>query len=129
MNTTETHHMLQPPKNSCTIVVHNSRERLLAVSLIESLNRSLRINDTPPSQYQYHCNITMSGLTETSLTSMKLAFLSAPDPIQGIPRLASLINLMLHICRCSQTHKTPASARTEQLRKLGKIIELLPRPV
>ncbi len=50
----------------------------------------------------------MSGLMETSLTSMKLAFPSAPDPIQGIPTLASLINLMLHICRCSQTHKTPA---------------------
>ena len=52
----------------------------------------------------------MSRLTETSLTSMKLAFPSAPDPIKGIPMLASLIDLMLHICRCSQTHKTPASA-------------------
>ena len=50
----------------------------------------------------------MSGLMETSLTSMKLAFPSAPDPIQGLPTLASLIDLTLHICRCSQTHKTPA---------------------
>ncbi len=30
--------MLQPPKNTCTIVAHNSRESLLAVSLVESLN-------------------------------------------------------------------------------------------
>ena len=57
----------------------------------------------------------MSGLTETSLTSMKLAFPLAPDPIQGIPTLASLIDLMLHICRCSQTHKTPASATMNML--------------
>jgi hypothetical protein len=32
--------MLQPPKNTCTIVAHNSRERLLAVSLVESLDTS-----------------------------------------------------------------------------------------
>ena len=57
----------------------------------------------------------MSGLMETSLMSMKLAFPSAPDPIQGIPTLASLIDLMLHICRCSQTHKTPASATMNML--------------
>ena len=50
----------------------------------------------------------MSGLTETSLTSMKAAFPTVPDPIQGIPMLVSLIDLMLHICQCSQTHKTPA---------------------
>ena len=52
----------------------------------------------------------MSALTEISLTSMKAAFPAAPDPIQGIPMLASLINLMLHICHCLQTQKTPASA-------------------
>jgi hypothetical protein len=52
----------------------------------------------------------MSTLLETSLTSMKAAFPAAPDPIQGIPMLASLIDLMLHICRCLQTQKTPASA-------------------
>jgi hypothetical protein len=48
---------------------------------------------------------------ETSFTSMKAAFPAALDPIQGIPTLASLINLMLHICQCLQTQKTPASAR------------------
>jgi len=42
---------------------------------------------------------------------MKAAFPAAPDPIQGIPTLASLIDLMLHICRCSQTQKTLASAK------------------
>ena len=57
----------------------------------------------------------MSGLTETSLTSMKLAFPSAPDPIQGIPTLAPLINLTPHICWCLQTHKTPASATMNML--------------
>ena len=57
----------------------------------------------------------MSGLPETSLTSMKLAFPSAPDLIQGIPTLTSLIDLMLHICWGSQTHKTPASATMNML--------------
>ncbi len=57
----------------------------------------------------------MPGLTETSFTSMKLAFPLAPDPIQGIPMLASFIDLMLHICRCSQTHKTPASTTMNML--------------
>jgi hypothetical protein len=57
----------------------------------------------------------MSALMEISLTSMKAAFPAAPDPIQGIPTLASLIDLMLHICRCSQTQKTPASATMNML--------------
>jgi hypothetical protein len=57
----------------------------------------------------------MSTLTETSLTIMKAAFPAAPDLIQGIPTLASLIDLMLHICQCSQTQKTPASARMNML--------------
>ena len=57
----------------------------------------------------------MSALTEISLTSMKAAFPAAPDPIQGIPTLVSLIDLMLHICHCSQTQKTPASATMNML--------------
>jgi hypothetical protein len=57
----------------------------------------------------------MSTLTETSLTSIKAAFPAAPDPIQGIPTLAALINLMLHICRCLQIQKTPASAKMNML--------------
>jgi hypothetical protein len=40
----------------------------------------------------------MTTLTETSLTSMKVAFSTAPEPIQGIPMLASLIDLMLYMC-------------------------------
>jgi hypothetical protein len=51
----------------------------------------------------------MSALTETSLMSMKTAFPTVPEPVQGIPTLQSLIELMLHTCRCAQTHKTPAS--------------------
>ncbi len=57
----------------------------------------------------------MSSLTETSLTSMKAAFRAAPDPIQGIPKLASLIDLMLHICCCLQTQKTPTSDKMNML--------------
>jgi hypothetical protein len=57
----------------------------------------------------------MSATAETSLTSMKAAFPAAPDPIQGIPMLASLIDLMLHTCRCLQTQKTPASATMNML--------------
>jgi hypothetical protein len=50
----------------------------------------------------------MSALTKTSLTSMKAAFPTAPEPVQGIPTLQSLIELMLHMWQCTQTHKTPA---------------------
>ena len=57
----------------------------------------------------------MSALVETSLASMKAAFLAAPDPIQGIPMLASLIDLMLLICRCLQTQKTLASTTMNML--------------
>ena len=54
-------------------------------------------------------SFNMSALMETSLTSMKTAFPTAPKPVQGIPTFQSLIELMLHMCRCAQTHKTPAS--------------------
>ena len=57
----------------------------------------------------------MSALTKTSLTSMKAAFPTAPEPIHGIPMLPLLINLMLHMCCCSQTQKTPASATMNML--------------
>jgi hypothetical protein len=57
----------------------------------------------------------MFTLTETSLTSMKAAFPTALEPIQGIPTLGSLIDLMLHMCRCAQAHKTPASTRMNML--------------
>ncbi len=57
----------------------------------------------------------MSALTETSLTSMKDAFPTAPTPIQGIHTLASLIVLMMHLCHCLQTQKTPASATMNML--------------
>jgi hypothetical protein len=46
---------------------------------------------------------------------MKAAFPAAPDPIQGIPKLTSLINLMLHMCRCLQTHKMPPSDKMKML--------------
>jgi hypothetical protein len=58
----------------------------------------------------------MSALTEASPTSMKAAFPTAPvEPIHGIPTLALLISLMLHMCHCSQTQKTPASATMNML--------------
>ncbi len=57
----------------------------------------------------------MSALMETSLTSMQTAFPTAPEPVQGIPTLQSLIELMLHMCRCAQTHKTSASKTMNML--------------
>jgi hypothetical protein len=47
---------------------------------------------------------------------MKAAFpTTAPEPIHGIPMLALLIDLMLHMCCCSQTRKAPASATMNML--------------
>jgi hypothetical protein len=46
---------------------------------------------------------------------MKDAFSTAPEPIHGIPMLASLINLMLQMCQNSQTQKTHASAKMNML--------------
>jgi len=57
----------------------------------------------------------MTTLAETSLTSMKAAFPTAPEPVVGIPTLQTLIELMLHMCRCAQTHKTPASEKMNML--------------
>ena len=57
----------------------------------------------------------MAASMKISLTSMQAAFPAAPNLIQGIPTLASLIDLMLYICRCSQTQKTPASAKMNML--------------
>jgi hypothetical protein len=52
----------------------------------------------------------MSTLTETSLVDMKVGFPPAPKPIQRIPNLQSLIDLLFYMCRCSQTHSSPASS-------------------
>jgi hypothetical protein len=57
----------------------------------------------------------MATLTKTSLTSMKAAVPTAPEPIQVILTLAPFIDLMLHMCHCAQTHKTPASTRMNML--------------
>jgi hypothetical protein len=57
----------------------------------------------------------MFALIETSFTSMKVAFPTAPEPIYEISTLASLINLMMHMGHCSQTLKTPASATMNML--------------
>jgi hypothetical protein len=57
----------------------------------------------------------MSALAETSLTSMIAAFPTAPTSIHGIPSLASLIDLMMHMCRYLQTQKTAASASMNML--------------
>ena len=49
----------------------------------------------------------MSGLTDPSLTSMKAAFPTAPDPIQGIPMLASLIDpVASHLLMFADTQDT-----------------------
>ncbi len=57
----------------------------------------------------------MSTAMETSLADMKAGFPFAPEPIQGIPTLESLIELLFHMCRCAQTHRSPASDTTNLL--------------
>jgi hypothetical protein len=57
----------------------------------------------------------MSAMMETTHASMKAAVPTAPTPIHGIPTLASLINLMMHMCHCLQTQKTPALATGNML--------------
>jgi hypothetical protein len=53
----------------------------------------------------------MSNLTETSLADMKAGFPPAPELILGIPNLQSFIDLLFHLCRCAQTHQSPASTK------------------
>jgi hypothetical protein len=52
----------------------------------------------------------MSTMTETSLPCMKTRFPQTPEPIQGIPALQSLFNLLFHLCRCTQMQRSPVSA-------------------
>jgi hypothetical protein len=49
-------------------------------------------------------------MTKTSLVDMKTKFLQALEPIQEIPTLQSLIELLFHLCCCVQTQRSPASA-------------------
>jgi hypothetical protein len=49
-------------------------------------------------------------MTETTLLDMKVGFPPSPEPIQGIPTLQSLIELLFHLCLCAQTQRSPASA-------------------
>jgi hypothetical protein len=48
-------------------------------------------------------------MTETTLLDMKAGFPPLPKPIQGIPTLHSLIELLFHLCYCAQTQRSPAS--------------------
>jgi hypothetical protein len=52
----------------------------------------------------------MSTMMGTSLADIKTRFLQAPEPMQGIPTLQSLIELLFHLCCCTQTQRSPASA-------------------
>jgi hypothetical protein len=81
-------------------------------SSLESKNQPYKLELSAPN---LNLLFTMSALMETSLPSMKAAFPTAPTPIHGIPTLASLINLMIHMCHCLQTQKTPASATMNML--------------
>jgi hypothetical protein len=49
-------------------------------------------------------------MTKTTLSDMKVGFPPSPEPIQGIPMLQSLIELLFPLCRCAQTQRSPASA-------------------
>jgi hypothetical protein len=48
-------------------------------------------------------------MMETTFLDMKVGFSPLPKPIQGSPTLQSLIELLFHLCRCAQTHQSPAS--------------------
>jgi hypothetical protein len=49
-------------------------------------------------------------MTEASLVDMKTGFPQAPEPIQGIPTLQSLIELLFHLCCCMQAQRSPVPA-------------------
>jgi hypothetical protein len=46
---------------------------------------------------------------------MKAAFPPAPDPIQEIPMLQPLIEILFYMCCCTQTHWSPASTKMNLL--------------
>jgi hypothetical protein len=48
-------------------------------------------------------------MMETTLFDMKVGFPPSPKPIQGIPTLQSLIELLFHLFHCAQTHQSLAS--------------------
>jgi hypothetical protein len=48
-------------------------------------------------------------MMETTLLDVKAGFPPSPKPIQGIPTLQSLIELLFHLCCCAQTQRSPAS--------------------
>ncbi len=52
----------------------------------------------------------MSTMMKTSLADMKAGFPLALEPIQGTPTLQSLIELLFHICCCTQMQRSPAPA-------------------
>jgi hypothetical protein len=53
----------------------------------------------------------MSTTNETlSLADMKMGFPLASEPIQVIPTLQSLIELLFYLCCCAQMQVSPASA-------------------
>jgi hypothetical protein len=54
-------------------------------------------------------------MTETTLSDMKAGFPPLPEPIQGIPTLQSLIELLFHLCCCAQTQRLPTSVRMNLL--------------
>jgi hypothetical protein len=52
----------------------------------------------------------MSTTTKTSLADMKMGFPQAPEAIQGIPTLQSLIKHLFHLCCCMHMQRSLASA-------------------
>jgi hypothetical protein len=46
---------------------------------------------------------------------MKTGFPQAPEPIQGVPTLQSLIELLFHLCHCMQTQRSPVTATMKLL--------------
>jgi hypothetical protein len=82
--------------------------------LLSSLDSSLECNIFPRARrhlpHPTSKSPTMSNITETSIGNMKVGFPPSLEPIQGIPTLQSLIELLFHLCCCAQTQRLSVSA-------------------
>ncbi len=72
-----------------------------------SLNASIRHNKTTMA--------SSLSYAETPADNMRLAFPTSPAPSLGTPNLFVLNNLLQHLCKCAQTHKSPISKKMNLL--------------
>jgi hypothetical protein len=79
---------------------------------LSSLDSSITqyLPSTTAASFPSHQQVSHHVQTETSIGDMKAGFLPSPEPIQGIPTLQLLIELLFHLCCCAQTQRSPAYA-------------------